>query len=106
MPAKETLHPFNDNGEGTCPIVGHKCPSRIASDVDTYGGTALPEAVSVKVALEGGLMGDALDAAQNIERMVAGINRPGISEKTRGKSIEIICSKCREFAGSVVGRVE
>lgn len=102
----KTLHPYDDNGEGTCPIVGQACSTRIAADVDMYGGTSLPEAVSVKIALEGGVMGEAQETITDINRMVNGINTPGVPERIRKESIRIICGKCRTMAASVVGPLE
>ncbi|HPU94633.1 MAG TPA: hypothetical protein PK398_00475 [Candidatus Gracilibacteria bacterium] len=102
----KTLHPYDDNGEGTCPIVGQACSTRIAADVDMYGGASLPEAVSVKIALEGGVMGEAQEALTDISRMVNGVNMVGVPERIRKESIRIICSKCRAMATSVVGPLE
>ncbi len=71
-----------------------------------YGGASLPEAVSAKIALKGGIIGATQETLTDISRMVNGINTPGVSERIRKGSIEIICSKCRAIATSIVGSVE
>jgi len=101
MPVNTSLHPYDDQGQGTCPIKGVGCDYVVDENIGLGSDTDIPEAVSIKFDLGETFTDEQQQIANTIRVEAARLNQS--EQKKRSEDITRICTLCKELTLSFVG---